>query len=63
MPRNALGRGLGALIREPEAQAPAAAPVSGSSGTGTATVRLWVARYGYRDGTSPRTNVGGPTGN
>src|SRR5216684_149491 len=38
MPRNALGRGLGALIREPEAQAPAAAPVSGSSGTGTATV-------------------------
>src|SRR6266436_3426741 len=33
MPRNALGRGLGALIREPEAQAPAAAPVSGSSAT------------------------------
>jgi ParB family chromosome partitioning protein len=26
MPRNALGRGLGALIREPEAQAPADAP-------------------------------------
>src|SRR6266851_4021874 len=38
MPRNALGRGLGALIREPEAQAPAGAPVSGSSATGTATV-------------------------
>src|SRR5260370_42083435 len=38
MPRNALGRGLGALIREPEVQAPAAAPVSGPSATGTATV-------------------------
>jgi ParB family transcriptional regulator, chromosome partitioning protein len=27
MPRNALGRGLGALIREPETQIPAAAPI------------------------------------
>src|SRR5467141_1878206 len=38
MPRNALGRGLGALIREPEPQAPAVAPVSGSLATGTAAV-------------------------
>jgi len=38
MPRNALGRGLGALIREPEPQAPAVAPVSGSPATGTAVV-------------------------
>ena len=36
MPRNALGRGLGALIREPEPQAPAAAPTSGSPSSGTA---------------------------
>src|SRR6202051_857462 len=32
MPRNALGRGLGALIREPEPQAPAAPPTA-SAGT------------------------------
>src|SRR5579864_5987853 len=38
MPRNALGRGLGALIREPEPQAPAVVPVSGSPATGTAVV-------------------------
>ncbi len=38
MPRNALGRGLGALIREPDPQVPAAAPMSGSSSTGTAAV-------------------------
>ncbi len=38
MPRNALGRGLGALIREHEPQAPAVAPVSGSLATGTAAV-------------------------
>jgi len=36
MPRNALGRGLGALIREPEPQNPAAAPTSSSISTGTA---------------------------
>jgi ParB family chromosome partitioning protein len=36
MPRNALGRGLGALIREPEPQTPAAGPTSGPSPTGTA---------------------------
>jgi ParB family chromosome partitioning protein len=36
MPRNALGRGLGALIREPEPQVPAVAPSSGSPPTGTA---------------------------
>src|ERR1700686_1705265 len=38
MPRNALGRGLGALIREPEPQAPAAVPTSGSASAGTAAV-------------------------
>src|SRR6266436_2227559 len=38
MPRNALGRGLGALIREPDPPAPAAGPTSGSPSTGTATV-------------------------
>jgi len=38
MPRNALGRGLGALIREPEPQLPAAAPTSGSPAAGTAVV-------------------------
>src|SRR5216683_881008 len=37
MPRNALGRGLGALIREPEPQLPAASPTSGSP-AGTAVV-------------------------
>ena len=36
MPRNALGRGLGALIREPEPQNPAPAPTSSSVSTGTA---------------------------
>jgi ParB family transcriptional regulator, chromosome partitioning protein len=36
MPRNALGRGLGALIREPEPQTPATMP--GSPSTGTAAV-------------------------
>src|SRR5260370_2542286 len=38
MPRNALGRGLGALIREPDPQVPAVAPVSGPTSTGTAAV-------------------------
>jgi ParB family chromosome partitioning protein len=38
MPRNALGRGLGALIREPDPQVPTAAPVAGSPSTGTAAV-------------------------
>src|SRR6202162_989694 len=38
MPRNALGRGLGALIREPEPQVPAAAPTFGSASVGTAAV-------------------------
>ena len=38
MPRNALGRGLGALIREPDPQVPVVAPVSGSPSTGTAAV-------------------------
>jgi ParB family chromosome partitioning protein len=38
MPRNALGRGLGALIREPDPQVSVAAPTSGSSSAGTATV-------------------------
>ena len=37
MPRNALGRGLGALIREPEPQVPAVSP-SGSAAAGTAAV-------------------------
>jgi len=38
MPRNALGRGLGALIREPEApQAPAQQPAVSSAAHGTAT--------------------------
>jgi ParB family transcriptional regulator, chromosome partitioning protein len=36
MPRNALGRGLGALIREAEPQVPAVAPPSGPLSTGTA---------------------------
>jgi ParB family transcriptional regulator, chromosome partitioning protein len=34
MPRNALGRGLGALIREPEPQAPAGAPAAAVVTTG-----------------------------
>jgi ParB family transcriptional regulator, chromosome partitioning protein len=38
MPRNALGRGLGALIREPDPQVPAATPASGSLSTSTAAV-------------------------
>ncbi len=38
MPRNALGRGLGALIREPDPQVPATAPMSGTPSTGTAAV-------------------------
>ncbi len=38
MPRNALGRGLGALIREPEPQLPAALPTSALPSTGTAAV-------------------------
>jgi ParB family chromosome partitioning protein len=37
MPRNALGRGLGALIREPEPQIPAA-PAAGSPAAGAAAV-------------------------
>src|SRR5712671_7171167 len=36
MPRNALGRGLGALIREPEPQAAAVPTASGSPAAGTA---------------------------
>jgi ParB family transcriptional regulator, chromosome partitioning protein len=36
MPRNALGRGLGALIREPDEKVPAAVPVSGSPTGGIA---------------------------
>jgi ParB family transcriptional regulator, chromosome partitioning protein len=38
MPRNALGRGLGALIREPDPQVTAVAPASGSPSVGTAAV-------------------------
>src|SRR5712671_3150747 len=38
MPRNALGRGLGALIREAEPQLPAAAPTAGSATAGAAVV-------------------------
>ena len=38
MPRNALGRGLGALIREPEPQVSTPAPASGATSTGTAAV-------------------------
>jgi len=38
MPRNALGRGLGALIREPDPQVSVTGPTSGSASTGTATV-------------------------
>jgi len=38
MPRNALGRGLGALIREPEPQVSTPAPASGAASTGTAAV-------------------------
>jgi len=38
MPRNALGRGLGALIREPDPQVSVTGPASGSPSTGTATV-------------------------
>ena len=38
MPRNALGRGLGALIREPDPQTAVVAPTSGSPSTGTAVV-------------------------
>jgi ParB family transcriptional regulator, chromosome partitioning protein len=37
MPRNALGRGLGALIREPDPQVSVTGPTSGSASTGTAT--------------------------
>src|SRR4029077_9611733 len=37
MPRNALGRGLGALIREPEPQVAAVPPPSGSPNAGAAT--------------------------
>ncbi|MGH2360941.1 MAG: ParB/RepB/Spo0J family partition protein, partial [bacterium] len=36
MPRNALGRGLGALIREPEGQAAPGAPAPGAAGTSAA---------------------------
>jgi ParB family chromosome partitioning protein len=36
MPRNALGRGLGALIREPEPQVPTAPQTPGSTSAGTA---------------------------
>jgi ParB family transcriptional regulator, chromosome partitioning protein len=36
MPRNALGRGLGALIREPDEKVPGAVPVSGSPTGGIA---------------------------
>src|ERR1700738_2047950 len=39
MPRNALGRGLGALIREPEPQAPAGVPTHGSAGTAAVPTR------------------------
>ena len=38
MPRNALGRGLGALIREPDPRAAVTGPTSGSPSTATATV-------------------------
>jgi ParB family chromosome partitioning protein len=37
MPRNALGRGLGALIREPEPQVPAAPPTTPTAAAGAAT--------------------------
>src|SRR5713101_9348226 len=36
MPRNALGRGLGALIREPEAQVAATSPASPAAAAATA---------------------------
>src|ERR1700687_367542 len=38
MPKNALGRGLEALIREPDPQVSVTGPTSGSASTGTATV-------------------------
>jgi ParB family chromosome partitioning protein len=38
MPRNALGRGLGALIREPDPQISVTGPTSGSPSAGAATV-------------------------
>ena len=38
MPRNALGRGLGALIREPDPQVPTVAPVPSSPSAATAAV-------------------------
>jgi len=39
MPRNALGRGLGALIREPEPQVPAQAPAAANPPTGAPVVQ------------------------
>jgi len=55
MPRNALGRGLGALIREPEPQVPAAehstpqhAPVSTPSGAAFAPAKDFVAGGQYQ---------------
>src|SRR5580700_153210 len=55
MPRNALGRGLGALIREPEPQAPAAehstpqhAPASTPSGAAFAPAKDFVAGGQYQ---------------
>lgn len=48
MPRNALGRGLGALIREPEPQTPATTPSNSvvASSAGTAVVPVKVTESG-----------------
>jgi ParB family transcriptional regulator, chromosome partitioning protein len=57
MPRNALGRGLGALIREPEPQAPAV-PVAAS----THRVPPVNTAGGARAASAPALNPVGPTG-
>jgi ParB family chromosome partitioning protein len=57
MPRNALGRGLGALIREPETQAPAA-PVA----TSTPGLPPVNTASGAAAGTAPRLTPAQPAG-
>jgi len=58
MPRNALGRGLGALIREPEPQTPAAPPTS----TGTSVGSHQVAPGGSAAAAAPALNPTSPAG-
>jgi ParB family transcriptional regulator, chromosome partitioning protein len=60
MPRNALGRGLGALIREPEPQVPAVSPVGGHLPTVSASTAGGSAAAAAAPAMSPAPISSGP---